>query len=88
MEQWTSLCQLVILPLCVWIVKRGSKKLVQELHQVVDSRADAVAMKRTSELKGQLDAIKDAFNRQFDLHEEKDVKRYNDLVDLINTIKI
>lgn len=88
MEQWSALCQLVILPFCLWIVKSGSKKLIQELNDVVDSRADAVALKRTLELRTQLDTIKKAFDDQFNLHEQKDIKRYNDLVDLINTIKI
>jgi hypothetical protein len=72
-EQWTGLCQLVIFPACWWAIRTGGKKIVSEIHDAVDTRADMIALKRDLEVKALLDA-----------HEVKDENRHQEIRSLIN----
>lgn len=75
-DQWLRLLQFGILPAFWWMLKFA----VKEMKAAVDTRAATVADVRDEILRKTITA-------QFDAHEAKDVKRNNDLIELINTIK-
>jgi hypothetical protein len=67
-ETWAALCQIIIFPACWWAIRNGGRKIVKEIHEAVDARADAIALKRVNEVRV-----------LFEIHEKKDEDRHEEL---------
>jgi hypothetical protein len=85
-EQWFEIFRFALYPLFVWIIKGMVARAVHEVREAIDSRADAVAIRRAAEMREQVSNQISQIQSRMTEHETFVRDRLQQLQDSINLL--
>ncbi len=78
-----GLIQTAVLPGIYWVGRKVGRSVVSEITEAIDSRADAIAVRRDQEMKSEVAKQINHLDIAMAEHERKDVERFEELRTLI-----